>query len=1129
MLNGPKHIIALLEHLLFIHFVHLYLKDCSLFSLILRTVTQLPQSPSMVSKSFRRTVFYILGVNAIFVLSHYTNRNEPPSIIIDFFGQTSLASKPLLIANDLLIALLQLARALVIHASFSHPSSTSFPASLTSRTSRRPTDTLPPTGRQNIRGRAGGGAGGTVLGAAGGWGFGHPNGDDDAGRGRHYRGGLLMPFTAGTGGGLTLMDALGGRRTPQQRSRSPSSSTMGLGLGLGIAPLEDGGVMNDEGGDDAATRLRRLRESTGVSSVLEAVAEHPVAGAAAEDQFAGDYGLLFDEEDGVEGGGGDDAVQSRWAVVADGPIMSATTRLASLERCLILILSCAVVLLYSTRSHHAAERPPASAQGSAALIVGQGCTCACDPLGDGFDAYDAAWKAVGSPRPPASVEPAGVDIAGANVFTERRVEVTTSPRRQMLATERDVGAAAVEVEPSGWFGALVAKDVKKKHPQHPPIDPVEYWSIMVVIVVLVMLGGMFAGLTIGLMSLDETNLSILMKSGTPAEKLCAARILPIRKNSHLLLVTLLLANTVVNETLPVLFNYIDLEGYQAVLFSTALIVVFGEIIPQAVCARYGLQVGAFLAWPVRILIWLLYVIAFPIAKLLDYILGHKGAIVYRRAQLKEFVALHGEDFEGPLTREEVSILRAVLELRDKTVATIMTSITDVVMLPLEARLDRATINFLLQAGHSRVPVYNMDPEDVIGVVLVKQLVLLDPDDATPLADIRIGRLPRIRHDTPLFEILHVFEEGGSHMAVVVEELPLEEHVAGTIVTSSPLWVSTSPVLHARRYRTLGIVTLEDVIEEMIGQEIVDETDVYVDVGAKVKVARAFHEMERRLARSGFLKSCGLGGPPTGGTGGGSLPPSPITAVEDEERGLGVGRPSRPTRSSSSSAFNQETAPLLPPFPSSAALLATGGGALGPPRDYGGVASGAGAVTGPPALSPLLTPRTRGRRRQELVPAAQLIEEGANWLGSPALETAPGSSSSVMGPSGLQIQGAGVGGEAGGVVSAPVFLKIERDADGIVVDGRRFLPNELDLDNCSNRSSTSEREVEIDVEAGTINCGSLESRRGIERRNVILAGLEYRPDLATLAGTTNHQGEEPATRYSEIPEPLGNALQADLPG
>ena len=224
-----------------------------------------------------------------------------------------------------------------------------------------------------------------------------------------------------------------------------------------------------------------------------------------------------------------------------------------------------------------------------------------------------------------------------------------------------------------------------------PIPPLEYASIVAAIVVLVLIGGLVAGLTIGLMSIDSTNLTILKMSGTASEKRYAERIEPIRKNGHLLLVTLLLVNTVVNETLPILFDSIHFTGYKAVLSSTILIVLFGEIIPQAVCSRYGLQIGAFFAIPVRILILGLYLISYPIARLLDFLLGHKAGLIYRHAGLKELVALHGEDQAGPLSKDEVSILRAVLDLRGKTVKDVMTAIDDVFMFSLSEKLDRSTI------------------------------------------------------------------------------------------------------------------------------------------------------------------------------------------------------------------------------------------------------------------------------------------------------------------------------------------------------------------------------------------------------------------------------------------------------
>ena len=87
----------------------------------------------------------------------------------------------------------------------------------------------------------------------------------------------------------------------------------------------------------------------------------------------------------------------------------------------------------------------------------------------------------------------------------------------------------------------------------------------------------FKGLTIGLMGLDETNLQVLMVAGTSSERRYAKKVLDLlQKGKHWVLVTLLLSNVIVNETLPIIFDSVFGGGWPAVLISTALIVMFGE-------------------------------------------------------------------------------------------------------------------------------------------------------------------------------------------------------------------------------------------------------------------------------------------------------------------------------------------------------------------------------------------------------------------------------------------------------------------------------------------------------------------------------------------------------------------------
>lgn len=85
------------------------------------------------------------------------------------------------------------------------------------------------------------------------------------------------------------------------------------------------------------------------------------------------------------------------------------------------------------------------------------------------------------------------------------------------------------------------------------------------------------GLTIGLMGLDQTNLHVLMESGSPSERENAKKVSELLDRSkHWVLVTLLLSNVIVNETLPILLDGVLGGGWQAIVISTALIVIFGE-------------------------------------------------------------------------------------------------------------------------------------------------------------------------------------------------------------------------------------------------------------------------------------------------------------------------------------------------------------------------------------------------------------------------------------------------------------------------------------------------------------------------------------------------------------------------
>ncbi|KAI3410678.1 uncharacterized protein J3R85_018583 [Psidium guajava] len=405
---------------------------------------------------------------------------------------------------------------------------------------------------------------------------------------------------------------------------------------------------------------------------------------------------------------------------------------------------------------------------------------------------------------------------------------------------------------------------------------------ILIAVFLVVFAGLMSGLTLGLMSLSLVDLEVLAESGTPKDRKHAAKILPVVKNQHLLLCTLLICNAAAMEALPIFLDSL-LSAYGAILISVTLILLFGEILPQSVCSRYGLAIGAAVAPAVRVLVWICFPIAYPISKLLDFILGHRHVALFRRAELKTLVNFHGNEAGkgGELTHDETTIIAGALELSEKTASDAMSPISDTFAIDINAKLDRDLMNLVLEKGHSRVPVFYEQPSNIIGLILVKNLLTIHPEDEVPVKNVTIRKIPRVPETMPLYEILNEFQKGHSHMAVVVRQCnktteqsadksPVDSTVKDVEVdidgektlqgkklkskrslqkwksfpnsnnslkgnSRSKKWtncmyadilqIDGSPLPKlAEEEEAVGIITMEDVIEELLQEEIFDETD-----------------------------------------------------------------------------------------------------------------------------------------------------------------------------------------------------------------------------------------------------------------------------------------------------------------
>ncbi len=422
-------------------------------------------------------------------------------------------------------------------------------------------------------------------------------------------------------------------------------------------------------------------------------------------------------------------------------------------------------------------------------------------------------------------------------------------------------------------------------------------------VVLVCLSALFSGLTLGLLSLDMVALRVLSTAGDENERGYANKIIPIRTNGNLLLCTLLLGNTIVNNGFSILLAGMTSELLGLIISVTAVL-IFGEITPQAVCSRHALFIGAHTIWVVKFFRILFSPVSYPLSLILNYFLGRDIGNVYSIDEMKRLIELHATDMdmtqESGLNASDHLLLVAALEYKDKRVSDVMTSLDQCYMLDVEERLTFSLMLEVYRSGYTRIPVYRGVRSNIVGVLYAKDLILVDPEDEIELATILAFRGRHSGHvsaGTKLDKALAKFLSTGMHLMIVhsgdEEQYPVGCLGTGVVdaVDGEKGWLPTAPVTDVDGFdamaagvaapdvilgdietqtpvhgegggedtqnplkmvrfdpgtarpdeegEVVGIITLEDVIEEVIRREIVDESDIYEDVEA---------QLPRRIAR-----------------------------------------------------------------------------------------------------------------------------------------------------------------------------------------------------------------------------------------------------------------------------------------
>jgi len=283
------------------------------------------------------------------------------------------------------------------------------------------------------------------------------------------------------------------------------------------------------------------------------------------------------------------------------------------------------------------------------------------------------------------------------------------------------------------------------------------------------------------------------------------RVKRLLKNPRELLTFILIGNTLVNIAIATLaanytinvlvdkYPYLNKETllFYEVIIITIIVLIFGEIIPKSYAIKQSKILANLFSFPIRFIMKLFYPISFVIFKIIDLLLKiipfKKERVFDSEEELKLLTEI--VEKEGTIQESESNMIQSVFEFNDKLVKEILTPRVDVFALDKKANLDEA-MDLIASKKFSKIPVYEDNIDNIKGVLYAKDIISYLMGSRPKINLMRLSRIPFFIPETkPIDELLDDFKIKKKNIAIVVDE-----------------WGGTS-----------GIITLEDVVEEVMGE------------------------------------------------------------------------------------------------------------------------------------------------------------------------------------------------------------------------------------------------------------------------------------------------------------------------